>query len=397
MSSPRDDTVLFEMMTTLRASLHQCPEASGAESFTSGLVADFLARYHPDQLLTHVGGTGIAAVFDGNEHGPTVLIRAELDAVAAEPHDATLMPTVLTHGFAHRCGHDGHMTMVAGIAPLLAARRPERGSVVLLFQPAEETGAGAAAMLQDPRLSGLHPTCALALHNLPGFPLGSVVLRGGIMTSASVGMRASLFGEASHAAEPEKGHPPAGALSRLLVDLPELNRMHEDPYRMVTITHARMGRATFGVSPGHAELFATLRATTTEALIELQGLAANAVNDHAQREHLVAEVEWLEAFPEIRNDEVLTMLIEELAGERGLPVIRRDMPFRWSDDFGHFSRAWPSVYFGLGIGEEAAGLHNAEYRFPDDVMRTGLDLLYSTAMRVLEDAEQRPQVALASA
>lgn len=383
MGYPSSDPVLRELLGTLRTSLHQCPELSGVETFTSGLVADFVARYDPDQLITHLGGTGVAAVFNGEEPGPTVLIRAELDALPTETQPVVTARAPAT-GCAHLCGHDAHMTMVAGLAPMFASQRPARGRVVLLFQPAEETGAGAAAVVTDPRFESIRPDCAFALHNLPRFPAGTVVVNRGVMTSASVGMLLQLQGEPSHAAEPEHGRSPARALSHLLTELPTLNQMDASPYRMVTVTHARMGRYSFGVSPGQATLCATLRATTTEVLIELQAHAQAMANAAVKDDGLVAEVEWLEAFPEIKNDARIVELLVNVARDRGCDVVERDIPFRWSDDFGHFARACPSVYFGLGIGEDAAALHTQEYRFPPEIMSVGLDLLYTATTQVLE-------------
>ncbi len=132
-------------LTALRRLLHQHPEVSGQEQGTAGRITDALLGYSPDRLLTGLGGHGVAAVYQGQDHGPTILFRCELDALPITeqgnlPHRSTVP------GTGHLCGHDGHMTVLLALARLLSRQRPARGRIVLLFQPAEETGAGAEAV-----------------------------------------------------------------------------------------------------------------------------------------------------------------------------------------------------------------------------------------------------------
>lgn len=398
------DVTLAQMLDTLRRSLHEVPEEAFHETMTASIVAGFLRPYGPDSLLLELGGHGVAAVYEGEQPGPTVLVRAELDAVPVERNDtadASLLGATAVvarahaHGFEHRCGHDAHMTMVAGLAPLLHARRPACGRVVLFFQPAEETGAGARKALDDPAFATIQPDFAVALHNLPGYPRNTVVLRGGVFACASVGMKIELHGEPSHAAEPEKGCSPAPALGELLVGLPELARDDPMDYRLLTITHTRMGRAAFGVSPGHAELFATLRAHTSEQLAAVREEAMALVRDRAAAHGLRPEVTWHDLFPETVNDLELTELLGEIATEIGVEHVVRSEPMRWSDDFGHIALEVPSVYFGLGIGEAQPGLHQEGYCFPEGVVPVGVELFYRFVTRLL--ATRRGQLDLASA
>lgn len=143
-----------------RHHLHRNPEVSGQEAETAVAVADRLANHGPDRILRGLGGYGVAAVFDGPEPGPTVLLRCELDAlpileIGKVPHRSRI------DGRAHLCGHDGHSAILTLVAAHLARQRPSRGRVVLLFQPAEETGAGAAAVIADPAFAEFSPDFAL--------------------------------------------------------------------------------------------------------------------------------------------------------------------------------------------------------------------------------------------
>ncbi|MBZ0269636.1 M20/M25/M40 family metallo-hydrolase, partial [bacterium] len=191
-----------ERGVALRHELHRAPELSNEERGTAELIRRAVAEWSPDRLHTGVGGHGVLVGFDGPGPAPHILLRCELDAL---PIDET---AALSHGsqragVSHKCGHDGHMATMVTVAGHLARRRPASGRVSLLFQPAEETGEGAARVRADPVLRDAPPDFALAFHNLPGFPLGSVVVRDDTFAFGSVGADLRLHGAESHAAEPE--------------------------------------------------------------------------------------------------------------------------------------------------------------------------------------------------
>lgn len=383
--SPEPEVLFSGILHTLRRTLHESPEPSGAEEMTARIITSFLSAYAPTELITGLGGHGVAATWDSGTRGPTVLIRCELDALQAEgvgTNSLDLEEETLPQ-VAHLCGHDGHMAMVAGLAPLLRVRPPERGRVVLLFQPAEENGEGALAVIGDPQFPRITPTVAMALHNLPGLPARQVLVRDGTFACASVGMRIALEGFSSHAAEPENARTPATVISRLLTELPAL-KTEGETYRLVTITHARMGRPTFGVTPGQGELFATLRAVRDEILTDLRDEATRLVHAAADAEGIGVEIEWIEEFPATVNDAGLVDRVERVGREEGFDVQRAEVAFRWSEDFGHFGKVCPIVMFGYGIGERVPALHHPEYQFPDTVVEAGA-ALWNALRHALEE------------
>lgn len=366
---------LSGLLSDFRGALHRCAEISGAELLTAQHIADFLSRYQPDEIIQGLGGFGLAAVFRGERAGPRVLIRADMDALPA--HTVQQHPEIAVLQAAHRCGHDGHMAIVAGLAPLLAAQRPPSGECVLLFQPAEETGQGAAAVIADAQFEAIKPDFAIALHNIPGYPEGAIVWRYGTFASASVGVEISFQGIASHACEPEKARAPTQAIAGLLVQLEALSDFTDpEDYALVTITHAQLGQKCFGSAPEYATLCATLRAANSDTFERLRLQTLALVETAAQFEGLQYAVEWVEAFPETRSDDALVNQLCQSADKLGLQQSRKALPFRWSEDFGHFSKVCPSLYFGLGIGEGAPGLHHPDYYFADSVITHGVDLFY---------------------
>jgi amidohydrolase len=180
-----------EELVALRHHLHRHPEVSGQEEWTAAQVLAELQPLRPDQVLTGLGGHGLAAVWQAPKSGPTVMFRSELDALPIEerstaPHRSTVP------GKAHLCGHEGHTTILLGLARLIARQPHAEGRVVLMFQPAEEDGSGAAAVIADPRWPEIQPDWAFALHNMPGLPLGRAMIAPGPASapSGSPGARA---------------------------------------------------------------------------------------------------------------------------------------------------------------------------------------------------------------
>jgi amidohydrolase len=165
--------------------------------------------------MVGLGGHGVLATFDGHSEGPALMVRCELDALPIEETNGFAHRSVFP-GVSHKCGHDGHMAVVCGLAEVLAQRRPGRGKVHLLFQPAEETGTGARAVWQGPKFAAVKPDMGVALHNFPHAPKHAILLRGGIITAAVCGLIICLRGRTAHAAQPEHGLNPTLAICELL-------------------------------------------------------------------------------------------------------------------------------------------------------------------------------------
>ena len=183
----------MDHLVKLRHQLHQYPELSHHEINTAAIIEGFLAPLVPDQLIRDLGGHGIAAVFTGKQPGKTVLLRCDMDALPIQETNEFIYRSKIEN-VSHKCGHDGHMVIMMGLAELLSRADIPSGRVVLLFQPAEERGEGAMKVLQDSKFKALQPDRVFALHNLPGFPRGSVVIREGCFASASRGMAVELHG-----------------------------------------------------------------------------------------------------------------------------------------------------------------------------------------------------------
>lgn len=371
-------------LTAWRRKLHQRPEISNEEEVTAAEVVGFLADTGPDEVLSGLGGHGVAAVYESGKPGPTVLVRSELDALPIQelssvPH-ASLVP-----GKSHMCGHDGHMAILASLGRQLGRQRPARGRVVLMFQPAEETGNGAAGVVADARFSAIAPDYAFSLHNFPGLPLGEVLVKSGVVNCASRGMRIVLEGKTAHSSMPETGVSPMMAVSELMPALPMLGAatFADDEFCMVTVTHALMGEAVFGIAPGSAEVWATLRTRRDDRMGALCAAAEELVARIAGRHGLSASHDYHEIFVASVNAPDAVEHLKTALDQEGVAHREEGLPMRGSEDFGIFGHKAPSAMFFLGAGERSPALHNPDYDFPDDLIPIGSRIFMRTLRNIL--------------
>nr|WP_255731948.1 amidohydrolase [Ruegeria sp. Ofav3-42] len=374
-------------MTRLRHDLHQYPEISGQERETAARIAELLRGHGADQVLTGLGGHGVAAVFDSGQAGPTVGVRCELDGLPIQ--ELSTRPYVSKiSGKGHLCGHDGHMTMVLGVAEELACQRPAKGRVVLIFQPAEETGQGAMAFRADPQFAQIAPDCVFSLHNLPGLALGEVELCQGPANCASRGMKVVLTGKTSHAAAPQDGVSPAVALSELIPMLAGSGTggALDSDFALTTITHASLGEPTFGVAPGRAELWVTLRTVSDVRMKSLMAEAETLVRQAASADGLSVEITYDDVFEACVNHSEAVATIETACAEHGVPCKVTDSPQKFSEDFGQFGKGANTAMFWLGAGIDHPQLHNPDYDFPDALIPIGTGIFLSAIQRVLSDS-----------
>jgi len=368
-------------LTAFRRALHQQPELSGQEQKTARALLAFLADTHPDEVLTGLGGHGLALTYGTS--GPRVLLRAELDALpitelTGAPH-ASRVP-----GKGHLCGHDGHMAILAATARLIR-RDPPNGRITLLFQPAEEDGSGAAAVMADPRYARIMPDYAFALHNMPGVETGCALLAAGPVNCASMGLKIRLTGKTAHASLPHTGVSPAPALAALIPALTALASAGslDDSYRLTTVTHAWLGEAAFGIAPGQAELWVTLRTLTDAAMDGLLDAARHLVTKIALAHGLAYDCSQHDIFRACLNDPAATTVLSQTLTDLGIAFCAENLPMRASEDFGRFGATTRSAMLFLGAGVSHPALHNPDYDFPDDLIALGAAIFDHACRRVL--------------
>ena len=359
-------------LTAFRRKLHRYPELSGEEVETARKITAALQAMSPTRILTGLGGHGVAAVFDSGKDGPTVLFRAELDALPIEEQN-NIEWSSQTSGKSHVCGHDGHMTMLLALGRMISRQPVAKGRVILMFQPAEEDGSGAKAVVADPAYQEIQADWAFAIHIEPGLPFGYVSTCAGLINCASLGLKIKLNGKTAHAADPEDGISPAKAIAELIPALEALGRggSLDDDFRLVTITHVNIGEHSFGIAPGDGVILVTLRTAGDDGMGHLEAMARTLAVTTAEKYRLSVDLEVHDNFAASINDpeayDVAITAMDALKvgfGDAGVPM-------RASEDFGVFGWDAKAAMLCLGPGEDYASLHNPDYDFPDDLISIG--------------------------
>ncbi|MEQ8578748.1 MAG: amidohydrolase [Balneola sp.] len=375
---------MIQPLVALRKEIHRFPELSGQEFETAQRIVNFLKPYEPNQIITDLGSTGVAAVYDFGDPETTIMIRCELDALPIQEVN-TFEYRSVTDSVSHKCGHDGHMVIVVGLAEWLQNASLENVRIVLLFQPAEETGEGAPSILADENFEQIVPDYIFALHNLPGFPMHQIVTTGSEFTSTVQSVSISLHGKESHAAEPENGLNPALAIAELIQQYNDIvvNDVRDDNFALITPVYGSLGSKDYGVSPADGELHLTIRTRAPQQMDELMNKIESIAAKVADKHKLSKELLWFDYFAATKNDAFCNKIIKESATENKLDSSSQDYPFKFGEDFGVFTQRYPGAMFGLGSGEETPALHNPDYDFPDKIIETGISMFKEIILKTL--------------
>ena len=359
-------------LTKFRRELHQYPELSGKEIKTAQKILYALKDMKPSKIIDKMGGHGLAAIFDSQEKGPTLLFRAELDALPIQEKNNIPWASNLP-GVSHTCGHDGHMTMLLALGRIISRNPIKCGKVVLMFQPSEENGQGARAVISDPRYEQIKPDLAFAIHIEPGRPFGYVSTRPGLMNCASLGLKITLHGKTAHAADPDDGISPSHAVAEFIQKISEFNHGDElnNNFKLTTITHVQIGEQSFGISPGHASIFVTLRTSNDDSLSQLDKDVRGLVSNISKQFKLTFGFEIFDHFAASINDKEAYDIAVNAMKSLNINYGSIGVPMRASEDFGIFGKQSKAAMLCLGPGKDYAALHNPDYDFNDDLIPIG--------------------------
>lgn len=353
----------------IRHELHKKPELSKKEVETAKFIVGVLESIGNCSITSSIGGTGILATISGAEDGPTSIFRAELDALPiteSNSHDHVSQNI----GRMHACGHDGHMTCLLSLANELKLSPPKRGKVILLFQPAEEIGEGAIAMVEDSSniLNDIHPQFIFGFHNIPGYTKGQILVREGTFACASTGVEISIIGKPSHAAYPENGVSPDITIAEFLLALKEIPNHYPDYLAMSTVCYINAGEEAYGTAAGQAKMCITLRSDNQDVFVSMKQHVQNTISEITKKHNLDFQLKWIEPFSATVNSVDGVSKIKTAANEFGYSIKELEEPMRWSEDFGIFTEKWHGAFFGIGSGIDSPQLHNNDFDFPDDII-----------------------------
>lgn len=375
---------LEQELVQLRRHLHANPEVSGEEFKTAETVYEYLKANIDAKIHYPVGKTGLIVEYDSGNPGKSVMIRGDMDALPIQevndfPHRSK------TQGVSHKCGHDGHTTILAGLARVLEENPIQKGKVYLLFQPAEENGEGAAAMIADEKFEGLKFDEVYALHNLPGYPLHEVVVKEGPFTANVKSLILKLHGKTAHAAEPEHGVNPGLAIANMLLAAEKLthNVPEDDDFFLITPIYSTLGDTSYGISAGYGELHLTIRSWLPELMDKNCDIYLSYIRKLCEEAGIKLEESWTQVFEANINAPHTVRMVEKTAEQAGMKIQHRKTPFKWGEDFGLFTQRFPGTMFGIGSGEDCPALHNPDYDFPDELIGTGVRMFYGIIVNTL--------------
>ena len=370
-------------LSKIRKYLHQHPELSSEESSTAKYIVEKLNEFGVKNIHQGFSQHSILAEINGKVKGKTILFRCELDALPIQEENSFEHAST-NQGVSHKCGHDGHMTIMLGLAKSLMNNTPDSGQFLILFQSAEETGKGAKAVLDSNFLNQFDVDHAIALHNVPGYPLGSIICKEDVFTPSVESINIELIGRTSHAGEPDKGINPSKAISDIINFFNTLHQPNMDKprYFVVAPIHVKMGEEAYGTSAGYGKIGYTIRSTDYEYFKTQKTQIENKIGKIASHQNLEYKMEWLEAFSANINDKNVVDTIKKSCANLDLNYINRPKPFDWGEDFGLFTQHFEGAMFGMGAGENAHSLHDNRYDFPDEINPTAIQLFKELAKKL---------------
>ncbi|MDA9581884.1 amidohydrolase [Amylibacter sp.] len=362
-------------LTKFRRELHQYPELSGKEIKTAQKILHALKDMKPSKIIDKMGGHGLAAIFDSQEKGPTLLFRAELDALPIQEKNNLSWISKLP-GVSHTCGHDGHMTMLLALGRVISRKPIKYGKVVLMFQPSEENGQGARAIVSDPRYEQIKPDLAFAIHIEPGRPFGYVSTSPGLMNCASLGLKITLHGKTAHAADPDDGISPSHAVAEFIQKINKFNHGNElsKNFSLATVTYVQIGEQSFGISPGEATIFVTLRTSNDDSLNQLNKDVRILISNISIHFKLNLDFEIFDHFAASINHEEAYDIAVNAMKTLNINYGSIGVPMRASEDFGIFGMQSKAAMLCLGPGKNYAALHKPDYDFNDDLIPIGTSI-----------------------
>jgi hippurate hydrolase len=354
----------------LRHTLHRIPELGFDEQQTKARLAELLEGLGLEVSV----GVGVVAVLRAGTGNRAIGLRAELDALPiherSEHAYASQRPGVM-----HACGHDGHMAMLVAAAQMLAAERDFDGTVVFLFQPAEEHGKGALAMLEAGFLDRFPVDELYAMHNLPGLPVGHVQTRSGLVCSSESLFEIDVIGQGGHAAMPHTGRDALTIAATLIGELQTIvaRRLAPGAGAVLSVTEC-LTDGQRNVLPGHVTLRGDVRARSAEDRTAIARLMRQICDGLAMAHGVSIAMSFETEFIETQNDANAVAALVEAAQAQGIPVEANGPVMSFSEDFAHFAARVPSCFALIGNGEASAPLHAATFDFNDAALDTGARL-----------------------
>ncbi|WP_304619667.1 M20 aminoacylase family protein [Paracoccus sediminilitoris] len=375
-----------DQMTAWRRHLHQHPELGFDCHQTAAFVADRLRDFGIDQIHEGIGRTGIVAIIDGQGDGPTIGLRADMDALPLDEVTGAEWASTVP-GRMHACGHDGHTTMLLGAAKYLAETRNFAGRVALIFQPAEENGGGADVMVREDIMGRFDIARVFAMHNNPGQPVGSLWTTPGPIMAAVDTFEIHVQGRGGHGAMPHLTTDPIVAAVGIVGAIQTISSRNHDTAEdlAISVTQIHSGSAD-NIVPDTAYICGTVRTFAPHVRQMVRDRMTRICEGQGASYEVKVALDYQEGYPATVNDPDQTAFAAATAREVvGAANVADDKGREMgAEDFSYMLNERPGCYLFLGQGE-GPGLHNPGYDFNDEIAPIGASFL----ARLVERAQPR--------
>lgn len=365
---------LADEITAWRHDFHENPEILYETVRTGAKVAELLESFGLDEVTTGIGQTGVVGVIKGRNSGSgkAIGLRADMDALPIEEITGKSYASKIA-GKMHACGHDGHTAMLLGAAKYLAETRNFDGTVIVIFQPAEEGGAGAKAMIDDGLMTRWPIDEVYGMHNFPGMPVGEFAIRKGAIMAATDEFRITVTGRGGHAAKPHETIDPIIVGAQIVSALQTIASRNADPLEsvVVSVTTFNAGNA-FNVIPQEATLRGTVRTLSPQVRDLAEERMQNIVTSIAAGLGATAKLDFKRGYPVTENhDEQTDFAVSIAEGISGEGKVEKNIaPMMGGEDFSYMLLERPGAFIFAGNGD-SAGLHHPAYDFNDELIPVG--------------------------
>jgi len=382
----------FNWLVDLRRWFHRFPEPAYKEEKTAAKICEVLKGLKVP-FQSGVGGTGVVAKLRAEHKGPVIAYRADMDALPLEQKN-TVPYKSQNEGFMHACGHDGHMTIALGIIRWLIENgwcQNGSGEIIFIFQPAEEGGAGALAMLESGIFDSEPVEAVFAGHMYPEFPVGHIGIAPEVSNAAADNLIVRIKGKGGHAAYPHHCRDPIVAGAHLVAQIQSLISRELPPHESAVLSIGRFHAGTASnIIPENAELEGTLRTLKPDVREHIIKRLQDMVRSVARSFNISATLEVKEGYPVLVNDPKLVKHTLECAGDvLGTDNVHTGLPKMGAEDFAYFCQKWGGVLVGLGCHDPRKGLqyglHSPYFDIEEKVLDVGTRLFGQVLMGYMED------------
>lgn len=364
---------LLPEITAWRRDFHEHPELLYDVHRTAGRVAELLREFGCDEVVEGIGKTGVVGVIKGktDSKGRVIGLRADMDALPIIEQTG-LDYASKTPGKMHACGHDGHTAMLLGAAKYLAETRNFDGTAVVIFQPAEEGGAGGEAMVRDGLVSRWNIQEFYGMHNMPGIPVGTFAIKPGAMMAATDQFDITITGKGGHAAKPHECIDTTLTAAQIIVAMQSVVSRNVDPLKnaVVSVCVVSTDSTAHNVIPQVVTLKGTARSLDPAVREQLEEGIRRISTNIAAAMGAVAEVDYQRGYPVTMNDDQATEWAAEVAREIAGDVNLSMQPMMGGEDFSYMLNERPGAYIFVGNGDTAM-VHHPAYNFNDDAIPAG--------------------------